>query len=162
MNVDLVDTEATELLGGLIAGATRVAPGGWLITLAGGLGAGKTTLVRGFLHALGHGGRVPSPTYTLVEPYDIGGRRILHVDLYRLSDPRELEYLGFRDGLSGDATALVEWPERAGGALDEPDVRISLTMAGNGRRAQLEAYSDRGRLLLTQVQDALPAGLRHD
>jgi len=161
VNVDLPDAGATERLGGLIARAMDD-PGAWLITLQGGLGAGKTTLVRGFLRALGYGGRVPSPTYTLVEPYDIGGRRILHVDLYRLSDPAELEYLGFRDSLSGDTTALVEWPERAGGILDDPDLGIVMHLAGEGRTAGLEAGSPRGRVLLARLAEALSAELRAD
>ena len=89
MNVELPDAEATEALGARLAELLAPAPGGWLVTLNGGLGAGKTTLARGFLRALGHTGRVPSPTYTLVEPYEAGGRRVLHMDLYRLSAPEE-------------------------------------------------------------------------
>jgi tRNA threonylcarbamoyladenosine biosynthesis protein TsaE len=151
----LADAAATERLGGLIAAATTAVPGAWLITLQGGLGAGKTTLVRGFLRDLGYQGRVPSPTYTLIEPYDIAGRRILHMDLYRLSDPGELEYLGFRDSLGDDTVALVEWPERAGGVLDDPDLRIALGMAGEGRTARLETCSAHGRVLLDRLGTAL-------
>lgn len=152
----LADAEATEALGGLIAAATKELPGGWLITLEGGLGAGKTTLVRGFLRALGYAGRVPSPTYTLVEPYEVHERRILHVDLYRLSDPAELDYLGFRDSLDNDVTALVEWPDRAGGVLASPDVRVFLTIAGEGRDARLDAGSPRGRKLIEYLGEAAP------
>jgi tRNA threonylcarbamoyladenosine biosynthesis protein TsaE len=154
----LADAGATEGLGGLIAAATNALPGGWLVTLEGGLGAGKTTLARGFLRALGYAGRVPSPTYTLVEPYEVQGRRILHVDLYRLSDPAELDYLGFRDSLDRNVTALVEWPDRAGGVLASPDVRVSLTIAGDGRDAQVAAGSPRGRKLVEYLREVAPDG----
>jgi len=152
VNIHLAGAEATEGLGSLIAAATDTLRGGWLITLEGGLGAGKTTLVRGFLRSLGYAGRVPSPTYTLLEPYEVHGRRILHVDLYRLSDPAELDYLGFRDNLESDVTALVEWPDRAGGVLDNPDIRICLTTAGGGRDARVDARSSRGRRLLERLR----------
>lgn len=156
MNIHLAGAEATEGLGSLIAAATDKLRGGWLITLEGGLGAGKTTLVRGFLRGLGYPGRVPSPTYTLLEPYEVHGRRILHVDLYRLSDPAELDYLGFRDSLESDVTALVEWPERAGGVLDSPDIRICLTTAGEGREARVDARSPRGRRLIERLRVVAP------
>jgi len=154
VNIHLAGAEATEGLGSLIAAATDTLRGGWLITLEGGLGAGKTTLVRGFLRGLGYAGRVPSPTYTLVEPYEVHGRRILHVDLYRLSDPAELEYLGFRESLESDVTALVEWPDRTGGALDNPDIRIHMTIAGEGRDARVDARSPRGQRLIERLRVA--------
>lgn len=153
MNEYLQDAEATERLGGRIAEALPSLDEGWLIALEGDLGAGKTTLVRGFLRAMGHQGRVPSPTYTLVEPYELAGGRVLHVDLYRLADPGELEYLGFRDSMGEGATALVEWPERAGDLLSGADLRIFLSMEAGGRRARLEAGTSKGRRLLD--------GLRH-
>jgi len=148
MSLRLPDPEATESLGGRIATVLNRIPGTWLITLQGGLGAGKTTLVRGFLRALGYGGRVPSPTYTLIEPYDLEHRSVLHVDLYRLSDPEELEYLGFRELFSGDAVVLVEWPERAGGSLPAPDLSISMEVSGSGRVASIHAGTDRGKEVL--------------
>jgi len=155
VKVALADATATQALGALVAAAVTALPGGWMIMLEGGLGAGKTTLVRGFLRSLGYAGRVPSPTYTLVEPYDIGGRHILHVDLYRLADPGELEYLGLRDSLQEETLALIEWPERAGGALGEPDLRIRLEMAGTGRAADLVSGTIRGRSALARLEISL-------
>lgn len=147
----LTDAGATERLGADLAGALGDRPGPWLIALEGSLGAGKTTMARGFLRALGHAGRVPSPTYTLVEPYDISGREVLHMDLYRLADARELEYLGFRDVFDGDAMVLVEWPERAGERMPPADIRVSLSVAGEGRTARLSAETTRGAEVLTAL-----------
>ena len=108
-----------------------------LVTLRGELGTGKTTLVRGFLAALGHSGSVRSPTYTLVEPYDLGGQRIYHLDFYRIADPRELTYLGFDDLVAEPAIKLVEWPEMAGDKMPAAAVEIVLTSEGEGRRVVL-------------------------
>ena len=105
----LSDEAATEAFGATLA---QLLGNGGIVTLSGQLGAGKTTLIRGFLHALGHQGAVKSPTYTLVEPYELDGRPIMHFDLYRLGDPEELEYLGFRDYLDGSTLCLIEWPEK--------------------------------------------------
>lgn len=113
--------------------AARLAPTD-LVVVAGDLGAGKTTLVRGILRGLGHEGPVPSPTFTLLEPYRINGVDVIHADLYRLKDPDELEMLGMRDYL-GACLCLVEWPERAGGWLPEPDWRIDLSGSGEAGRS---------------------------
>ena len=102
--------------------------------LRGDLGAGKTCLARGFMRAAGHRGAVPSPTYTLVEPYDIAGLRVFHIDLYRLGDAGELEYLGWRDMRPG--ILLIEWPERAPDVERGADLEIQLRNAGAGRRAR--------------------------
>lgn len=149
--VTLSDAGATERLGADLAGVLRDRPGPWLIALEGSLGAGKTTLARGFLRALGHAGRVPSPTYTLVEPYDVGGREVLHLDLYRLADAGELEYLGFRDVFDGDATVLVEWPARAGTRMPPADIRVSLHVAGASRTVTLSADTPRGAEVLAAL-----------
>ncbi|MGB5623155.1 MAG: tRNA (adenosine(37)-N6)-threonylcarbamoyltransferase complex ATPase subunit type 1 TsaE, partial [Gammaproteobacteria bacterium] len=145
------DAGATERLGADLAGVLRGQPGPWLIALEGALGAGKTTMARGFLRALGHTGRVPSPTYTLVEPYEISGHEVLHLDLYRLADAAELEYLGIRDVFGGNATVLVEWPERAGERLPPADIRVSLHVTGEGRAATLSADTVRGAEILAAL-----------
>jgi len=147
-DVRLEDADATEAFGRRLAACQR--PGA-LIFLEGDLGAGKTTLVRGYLRGLGHRGAVKSPTYALVEPYRIDDSNLYHLDLYRLSDPEELEWIGIRDLFDGDSVCLIEWPQRGAGMLPEPDVRISLTVDGRGRRALLEACSPRGE----QITDCL-------
>ncbi len=141
----LTDSAATEMLGSLLARCSRP---GVLLFLYGDLGAGKTTLVRGFLREMGHGGAVKSPTYTLVEPYDLQGRRFYHFDLYRLGSPEELEYLGIRDYFDGAAVSLVEWPQRGEGMLPAADLEIHLGYRDEGRSAQLVPLTSLGDSLL--------------
>ncbi len=141
----LPDSEAMEALGARLAACTR---GGETFYLYGDLGAGKTTLVRGFLRALGHRGAVKSPTYTLVEPYVLATRRAYHFDLYRLGEPEELEYMGIRDYLDGEAVLLVEWPQRGEGILPEADIDIGIEYAAKGRSLTLAAHSERGNALV--------------
>lgn len=148
VEVLLADAVATEALG---AGLATLDPPG-LITLQGVLGAGKTTLVRGFLRGLGHVGSVKSPTYTLVEPYRVGGRDIYHMDLYRLADPDELEELGVRDYFAVEAWVLVEWPDRGAAILPPPDLDIRLHLEGEGRRATLAGRSDLGQAWLDTLR----------
>lgn len=130
------------------AALARVAPPACVIYLEGELGAGKTTLVRGFLRGLGYRGLVKSPTYTLVEPYDLKRRRCYHFDLYRLAHGLELEYIGIRDLLEEEAILLVEWPERGAGELPEPDLRIIIHYRETGRSIELLAETTVGRELL--------------
>ena len=125
---------------------------GSLVFLDGNLGAGKTTLVRGYLRAAGYPGTVKSPTYTLVEEYSVGGTRVYHFDLYRLADPEELEWMGIRDYLSGEAICLVEWPARGAAVLPPPDLRIQLAAAGSGRTAVLEFFGDVGIAIANKLK----------
>lgn len=124
-----------------------------LIFLEGDLGAGKTTLVRGFLSGRGYEGRVRSPTYTLIEPYELPNERIYHLDLYRLGDPEELEYLGLRDLLQERAVLLIEWPDRGEGWLPVPDlvIRLDYAAGGHARELGLEAHSPRGEGIISSL-----------
>ena len=109
------------------------------------------TLVRGFLRRLGHEGPVKSPTYTLIEPYRLAHRNCYHLDLYRVSDPEELEYLGLRDLLGEESTLLVEWPERGAGWLPEPDLLVAIAYAPPGRRLAFSAESPVGARVLAAL-----------
>lgn len=135
------DEAAMLSLGARIA---QVTGGRGVIYLHGDLGAGKTTLSRGIIRGLGHIGAVKSPTFTLVEPYEIDAVRVFHFDLYRLVDPEELEYLGVRDYFEGDALCLVEWPERGAGVLPKADMDITITAQTPGRSLHLQVQGERG------------------
>ncbi|MFO1319614.1 MAG: tRNA (adenosine(37)-N6)-threonylcarbamoyltransferase complex ATPase subunit type 1 TsaE [Burkholderiales bacterium] len=144
--IPLPDDAATQALGARLASGI---PSGLIVWLQGDLGAGKTTLVRGLLHALGVSGRVKSPTFALVELYELSRLSFYHFDFYRFDDPREFEHSGLSEHFGTDAVCLVEWPERAGPALPTPDVRISLEIPNDGGRvAHLDACSPRGKAWL--------------
>ena len=136
----IANEEAMVAFGKRIAEITQ---GVGLIFLQGDLGAGKTTLSRGIIRGLGHAGAVKSPTFTLVEPYEIGDLRAFHFDLYRLVDPEELEYMGIRDYFDGDALCLIEWPDKGTGFLPKPDLTITITPHDNGRQLKLLSQSAR-------------------
>lgn len=148
-----------QKLGQQIANALSATPAvGAIIYLHGELGAGKTTLTRAILQGLGVTGRIKSPTYTLVEPYELPGdsvRMAYHFDLYRLADPEELEFLGIRDYFSPEAVLLVEWPERGEGVLPAADVHIRINYpepgAGSGRDVVIEPVAAGRSQWLTSV-----------
>jgi tRNA threonylcarbamoyladenosine biosynthesis protein TsaE len=137
----LADEEAMTAFGERIAKTTK---GHGLIFLEGDLGAGKTTLSRGIIRGLGHVGAVKSPTFTLVEPYEIGEIRAFHFDLYRLVDPEELEYLGIRDYFEDDALCLIEWPQKGAGFLPKPDLTITISPQDSGRSLKISSQGSRG------------------
>jgi tRNA threonylcarbamoyladenosine biosynthesis protein TsaE len=147
MPIRLADARATEALGEALAAplAAASAQSPVIVHLEGPLGAGKTTLARGLLRGLGHTGRVRSPTFTLLEPYELERCNVIHLDLYRLADAAELDYLGLIDMLAAGSVVLVEWPERGGDRLPAPDVRIMLDYDGTAREARCEALTAAGR-----------------
>ena len=144
---ELADEEAMVALAGKLAQQCHQ---GLVIYLEGDLGAGKTTFSRGFIQGLGHLGKVKSPTYTLVEPYEIAGWRVFHFDLYRLSDPEELEYMGIRDYFDADCICLIEWPDKGAGLLAPADLHISIEYRQTGRALSMQAKSAKGTDLLRQ------------
>ncbi|HEX6998533.1 MAG TPA: tRNA (adenosine(37)-N6)-threonylcarbamoyltransferase complex ATPase subunit type 1 TsaE [Gammaproteobacteria bacterium] len=129
-----------------------------VVGLEGELGTGKTAWVRAMLRGLGHAGRVPSPTYTLLEQYPLDGLTVVHLDLYRLSAPEELENLGLRDWLADPAVwLLVEWPERAPGLLARCDLVLELRFAGpEGRMLRLTAETKRGERAVEHFREVVP------
>jgi tRNA threonylcarbamoyladenosine biosynthesis protein TsaE len=158
----LADESATSALAGALAGC--LGPG-FVLTLSGDLGAGKTTLTRGLLRALGHTGRVRSPTFTLAESYNLPNFELYHFDFYRFSADDEWRDLGFDELLGGAGAAVVEWPELAGGTLPEPDVALRLELpddageASRGvRRARLRGGTARGQRCLTGIAEAAASG----
>ena len=126
--------------------------GGLVVYLRGDLGAGKTTLTRFLLNGLGHKGAVKRPTYTLVEPYEHLQPAVYHFDLYRLSEPEELEYMGIRDYFDGSHLSLLEWPEKGLGFIPGADIEITLAYASaESRTIGFKALTDKGAELLAQL-----------
>ena len=156
LKIELQGEELQEALGGLLA---NYCPASCIIYLQGDLGAGKTTLVRGFLRGLGYRGNVKSPTYTLLEPYELESRTCYHFDLYRLADPDELEFLGVRDLLDGQAILLVEWPERGEGFLPEADLVIHLEHSGKARRLSMTGKTKTGASIVRRLEGLTPENI---
>lgn len=149
---EAVDEAAMVALGTGLAVAARP---GLIVHLEGDLGMGKTTFARGFLRGLGHAGAVKSPTYTLVEPYQLGRLEVFHFDLYRLGDPEELEFMGVRDYFRPDSLCLVEWPGRGSGVLPPADIGINIEPAGSGRRLEVSASTELGNDVLSRWRGPL-------
>ena len=132
----------------------RALSAGAVVFLTGELGAGKTTFTRGALRALGHVGSVKSPTYTLCEPYDLANAgQLCHLDLYRLSNPEELEFLGIRDYVASGAVLLIEWPSKGEGWLPTPDLQVALHESGDGRELKIDALTADGEAVLSSMGD---------
>jgi len=144
----LASEAATNAFGAALAPLLRP---GMVIYLSGELGAGKTTLVRGLLRALGVRERVKSPTYTLVEPYVVSKLYLYHFDFYRFSRSDEWAEAGFRDYFNRDAVCLVEWPEKAGGQLPAPDLRIVMNVNESSRSITVDADTEAGQDCLARL-----------
>ena len=149
----LPDPQATGSLARAVAAALPIDASGWAILLQGELGAGKSTFARAMLHALGYSGTVPSPTYTLVEPYLLPKYSVYHIDLYRIESADDVEYLGWSD--LQDGLRLVEWPERAPQLDHEADIRIALRYDGEGRAADMTGLSERGAAVLAALEPGI-------
>ncbi|MDO3387302.1 tRNA (adenosine(37)-N6)-threonylcarbamoyltransferase complex ATPase subunit type 1 TsaE [Gilvimarinus sp. SDUM040013] len=147
----LADESATVAAGKALGQVLAECADGLSLHLAGDLGAGKTTFTRGVLNSFGHSGAVKSPTYTLVEEYQLPTRTLHHFDLYRLGDPEELEYMGIRDYFTAADICLIEWPVRGEGVLPPADVLITLKVQEPGRIVKLESGTERGSRLVQQL-----------
>jgi tRNA threonylcarbamoyladenosine biosynthesis protein TsaE len=153
----LPDEGATARLGAALAHAIEgeaaaLAAQGLVVALAGDLGAGKTSVVRAMLRALGVTGAVKSPTFTLVEPYVVSSLDFYHFDFYRLADPEEFSFTGFREMFGPGAVCLIEWPDKAAGHLPAADLRIALRVEGEGRHAGLTAATELGAACLQRIR----------
>lgn len=146
----LENEAATVAIGNSLA---QIIQQGAVLFLHGDLGAGKTTLTRGIVQGAGHNGKVKSPTYTLVEPYELELCSIYHFDLYRLGDPEELEYMGIRDYFSPSAICIIEWPEKGHGFIPLPDLNITMEYVEEQRKINIEAGSERGEALLNTLHN---------
>ena len=156
MDLNLADSSVTVCLGQALArafqgGAAAATGAGAVLYLRGDLGAGKTTCARSLLRALGVVGAVRSPTYTLVETYELAGLTCVHVDLYRLQTLTEVDELGLRDLVGPGCLLLVEWPEKGGAALPSADLELLLKYAGDGRQAHLTAATPLGSVWLQNL-----------
>jgi len=152
LSVELKDESATVLMGNKLA---LVVKDGAIVYLHGDLGAGKTTFTRGVIQGLGHKGNVKSPTYTLVEPYELDLVNAYHFDLYRLGDPEELEFMGIRDYFELNSLCLIEWPEKGAGILPEADLDITLEYVDAGRIITFVANNSKGLSILALLEQQI-------
>lgn len=148
MDLIITTAESMELLGKSLG---IQASTGIQIHLSGELGAGKTTIARGFLYGLGYKGKVKSPTYTLVEPYKVGSFSIFHFDFYRINSPEEVESMGYRDYLGADTIFLIEWPERAGKFIDKADLHVEIKHNIDSRVVKITALSPKADALISEI-----------
>jgi tRNA threonylcarbamoyladenosine biosynthesis protein TsaE len=158
MKLHLADAEATEAFASKLLAVLPADTAGWTLLLEGELGAGKSTFARALITAMGHLGAVPSPTYTLVEPYQLADRKVYHIDLYRISSEEELRYLGW--GELEDGFRLVEWPDRAPGLATAADLRLTLSYDESGRDAEFKGLSRRGQVVVEQLVAAISSHLK--
>ena len=143
----------SSIAAAIMSAEKRLGQQALLISLSGDLGAGKTTLSRGILSGLGHSGSVKSPTYTLVEPYELPLGKVCHFDFYRLVDPEELEYMGFQDYLVEARLCLIEWPERGEGFLPDVDISIGIIPSQQGRILSFGSGSELGSEIVDSLED---------
>lgn len=149
----MIPDEKTMLdLGARLASACAISKAGLIIYFYGQLGAGKTTLARGFIRGLGYTGQVKSPTYTIVEPYELEGVNVFHFDFYRLRDPMELEFIGIQDYFKQKAICLIEWPDLGITILPAADLSCYVEMHGQGRMIKLIAQTENGKTLIERFQ----------
>src|SRR5258706_3634540 len=153
-HLSLPDEAATLRLGAALAAGAAI---GLVLHLRGELGSGKTTLARGLIQGLGHGGPVKSPTYTLLEPYSLLRLNLYHFDFYRFKDRSEWLSSGFREYFNPESLCIIEWPERAGDLLSPPDLKINLEFSGDARRARLEGCSPAGEAWPSSARPLLPS-----
>jgi tRNA threonylcarbamoyladenosine biosynthesis protein TsaE len=156
----LVDESATDRFGRALAHwleahLAQVRERGFVLSLSGDLGAGKTALVRALLRALGVTGPVKSPTFTLLEPYVVSSLNCYHFDFYRFSEPAEFDATGFRELFGAGSLCLIEWPERATGRMPTPDLALTLQVKDHGREAQCVAESEAGARCLQQAIETM-------
>ncbi|OHC71322.1 MAG: tRNA (adenosine(37)-N6)-threonylcarbamoyltransferase complex ATPase subunit type 1 TsaE [Rhodocyclales bacterium GWA2_65_20] len=155
LTLELADEAATLALGALLSAQVGGgAAANAVIYLEGDLGAGKTTLVRGWLRALGDQGPVKSPTYTLVELHAVSGLNLYHFDFYRFNQPEEYLDAGLDEYFAGKGICLVEWPDKAAPYLPAPDLHVCLTVCAEGRHAGISADSERGRAWLSALTNS--------
>lgn len=148
LNLSILNEEAMLEFGGRLACCCSPP---LLIFLHGDLGAGKTTFVRGFLQGLGYSGKVKSPSYNLVEAYELPQKSIFHFDFYRIQDPQELDFIGIQDDWRPTAIFLVEWPEKAAQLLPPVDLACHFEFAGKGRKLRVDAKTASGEAVLSRL-----------